>query len=179
MRKLSILAFLVAFTLFITPQLSQAQTAVEVGPRIGIDVGDIEEFFIGAEGRIVSDALPVIISPAFDFYFVGSEVEGVDQSIFTIDVNALYEFGVDNEAFTPYAGGGLGLVRSSVESQGTDIPGVGTVGGGSESSTDVGLNVVGGAIIQTETLRPFVQAKITFSDDFTLFGLMGGLLFSF
>ena len=180
MRKLYFIASaLFALALLIAPQRATAQTSIEVGPRIGIDFGDIEEFFIGAEGRIVSDALPVVVSPAFDFYFVDTGVDGVDQSIFTVDINALYEFGVDNQAFTPYAGGGLGIVRSSVDVEGTDIPGLGTIGGGSDSTTDVGLNLVGGARFETGTLKPFVQAKINVGGDFTMFGVMGGLLFSF
>lgn len=171
MRKLSfIVSALFALALLVAPQQAAAQTSVEVGPRIGLDFGDIEEFFIGAEGRIISDALPVIVSPAFDYYFDGVE----NFSIFTFDLNALYEFGVDNQAFTPYAGGGLGFIRSSVDA--VDVPGFGSFGGG--SSTEVGLNLVGGARFETGSLKPFVQAKITVSDA-TLFGVMGGLLFSF
>lgn len=165
MRKSLILSTLFALLLLAAPQQADAQTSVEIGPRIGIDAGDIEELFIGAEGRIITDALPVVLSPAFDFYFVDSGVDGVDQSIFTIDFNALYEFGVDNQAFTPYAGGGLGIVRASSD------PG--------DSSTDAGLNIVGGARFETGNLKPFVQAKINVGGDFTLFGVMGGLLFSF
>lgn len=173
MKRLSTITFLFALLLLIAPQQAEAQTSIEIGPRIGIDVGDIEELFIGAEGRISSDALPVIISPAFDFYFVDSGVEGVDQSIFVIDINGLYEFGVDNQAFTPYAGGGLGIVRSSVDVDGGSF---GTIG---SSTTDVGLNLVGGARFETGTLQPFAQAKINVGGDFTLFNIMGGLLFSF
>lgn len=174
MKKLSTIALLFALILLFAPQQADAQTTFEVGPRIGIDVGDVEEFFIGAEGRVTSDALPVIISPAFDYYFDGVE----NFSIVAFDLNALYEFGVDNEAFTPYAGGGIGIIRVSSSSEGVDVPGFGTIGGGSTSSSEVGLNIVGGATFEAGNLQPFAQAKITVGD-VTLFNLMGGLLFSF
>lgn len=174
MKKLSTLSLLLALVLLVTPQQAEAQTTVELGPRLGFDLGDLEELFIGADARIASDALPVLINPSFDYYFVSSGVEGVDVSAFTIDVNALYEFGVDNEAFTPYAGGGLGIVRFSSSVDDSPFGG----GGISASTTDVGLNLVGGAKFETGNLQPFAQAKINVGGDFTLFGLMGGLLFS-
>lgn len=178
MRKLSVLTALLALFLLAVPQQADAQTSIEVGPRLGIDLGDLEEFFIGADGRITSDALPVIINPAFDYYFVSSGVDGVDVSAFTIDINALYEFGIDNQTFTPYAGGGLGIVRFSSSTEAVDTP-FGGFGGVSASTTDVGLNLVGGAKFEAGNLQPFAQAKINVGGDFTLFNLMGGLLFSF
>jgi len=183
MRKLSFIApALFALLLFAAPQQVDAQTSIEVGPRLGIDLGDASDiggdFFIGAEGRIGTDALPVIINPSFDYYFVDSP-EGVDRSLIAIDINALYEFGIDNQAFTPYAGGGIGITRVSVSSEGVDVPGFGSLGGGSSSSSEVGLNLIGGARFETGSLQPFAQAKINVGSDITLFNLMGGLLFSF
>ncbi len=171
MKKLAIVSLIASFVLLLAPQQADAQVSVEVGPRLGLDVGDIEELFIGADGRIASADLPVVINPAFDYYFVedvtifGTEF---NQSVVTFDINALYEFGVDNQAFTPYAGGGLGSIRSSIEANGE-----------SESETEIGLNIVGGAQFETGNLRPFVQAKINVGSDVTLFGVMGGLLFGF
>lgn len=178
MKKLSTLTLLFALLLLIAPQQADAQTSFEVGPRIGIDFGDLEEFFIGADGRIYSDALPVVINPSFDYYFISSGVDGVDVSAFAVDVNALYEFGVDNQAFTPYAGGGLGIVRFSSSTESVETP-FGDFGGVSASTTDVGLSLVGGAKFEAGNLQPFAQAKINVGGDFTLFNLMGGLLFSF
>lgn len=172
MRKLTTLSLLLAFVFLLAPQQATAQTEIEIGPHLGLDIGDMEELFIGAEGRISSPDLPVIINPSFDYYFVSSGIEGVDFSFFTIDFNALYEFGVENESFTPYAGGGLGILRSSTSVDGGDGFGL------SGSSTEVGINLVGGAVFETESLKPFVQAKINVGSDATLFGLMGGLLFS-
>lgn len=173
MKKLTILSLIAAFAFLLAPQQATAQTEIEVGPRIGIDVGDASDiggdFFIGAEGRITPENFPVAINPSLDYYFV--DVDGY--SLFAFDINALYEFGIDNEAFTPYAGGGLGFIRSSYE---TDLGfGAGTVSG---SNTEIGLNLIGGAEFEMEGFKPFVQAKINVGGDFTLFNLMGGVLFS-
>jgi len=105
MRKLSFIASaLFALALIVAPQQVEAQTTIEVGPRLGIDLGDASDiggdFFIGAEGRIGTDALPVIINPSFDYYFVDSP-EGVDRSLIAIDINALYEFGMITKRSRP------------------------------------------------------------------------------
>lgn len=161
MRKPTLFSLLFAAFLIATPQQTKAQASVEVGPRIGIDVGDIEEFFIGADARISVTGLPVKINPTFDYYFVDFG------SYFALSGNALYPLGVENEVFTPYAGGGIGLFRADPD-----------VGG---SATDPGINIVGGAEFIGTNFRPFVQAQISivFSDpdNTSLFGITGGLLF--
>lgn len=139
----------------------EAQAQVEVGPRIGFDiVGDVEELFLGADARVHLLAVPLQINGAFDFYFTDEMFDEFVQ----FSINALYEFGVANAAFTPYAGGGLGI--SSSERKGSN-----------NRRTDVGLNVIGGAVFSAGNLRPFAQAQITFGDP-DLFTLGGGLLFT-
>ena len=175
MKKLLLLPILTALFLLMPAQEAQAQTEIQIGPRIGIDVGDIEELFIGAEARVKSESIPVLIAPAFDYYFASSGVEDVSVTVFAIDINALYEFGVDNQAFTPYAGGGIGIIRQSVDFDGPDF-GFGSFGG---STTDFGLNLVGGARFMLDSsIEPFAQAKINVGGDFTLFNIMGGVLFN-
>jgi len=126
-------ALLLSFGL-LAPGTAEAQTSVQLGPRLGIPVGDLEEgtsVFIGADLRLHNESLPVVPNASFDYYFTDAD----EFSVFAVDLNALYEFGVDNEAFTPYAGGGLGITRSSFD---------GTTG--SVDDTDVGINLVGGLV---------------------------------
>lgn len=169
--KQIVFIFALGFLLLPGAQRAQAQSQVELGPRIGYDFDDIEELFIGADFRISRVDLPVVINPGFDYYFVGEE-DGVEGNAWTLDVNALYEFGVDNQAFTPYAGGGLIIVRASVEN------------GREVDDTGLGLNVVGGAVFETESnIRPFAQLKFTIAggadlgDDIQPFTIGGGILF--
>ncbi|MFP4227986.1 MAG: hypothetical protein ACLFTE_04065 [Salinivenus sp.] len=156
----------VFFLVLMLPTNAEAQTEVAVGPRIGIDVGDVEEVFIGADARITSPSLPVVVNPTFDYYFTPDGF-----TFWGLSGNALYPFGIDNQQFTPYAGGGLGIYSRSVDAQ-----------FGSASSTDLGLNLLFGIQFPLESVRPFAEAQFTpvFADgSYNLFSIKGGLLFSF
>lgn len=172
MKKLLFIPVLAALFLLAPVQDAQAQTAVQLGPRITLDVGDISDAFggdfaIGADVRINPASLPVKGSGAFDFYFAEEDI-----TVFTIDLNVLYPFGIDNEVFTPYAGGGIGITRVSIDVD----TGFGTFSG---DDTDVGLNLVGGAEFNLESsLTPFVQGQFTVGGDADRFGITGGVLFT-
>lgn len=163
MKRLTLLSTILLALFLSVPVQGQAQTTFQLGPRIGIDFGDVEEVFIGADARITTESLPVVINPTFDFYFTPENV-----TFWGLSANGLYAFGVNNEAFTPYAGAGFGLYRRSV---------------GSFSATDIGLNFLFGAQFITEsTFVPFVEAQYSpvFSEGATttLFGIKGGILFN-
>jgi hypothetical protein len=50
---------------------AQAQTSIELGPRVGFDLaGDVEELFLGVDGRIGVASLPVLLNGTFDYYLV-------------------------------------------------------------------------------------------------------------
>lgn len=184
MKRLAILTTVVLLGIGLSgPLTAQGQTSFKVGPRIGIPVGDVSDlggnFFFGADARVGSPALPVMINGSFDFYLtddIETGGEDLSQTIFAVDINALYEFGIDNPAFTPYAGGGLAITRSSVEEVTVDTGfGTGTFGGGSD--TEVGLNLVGGARFPVGSFEPFAQLNATLGGDVQRFGITGGLLF--
>lgn len=157
MRTWTLLTVLGLFALAAAP--ANAQTLIEVGPRVGYEIDDLEEVYVGADVRVGLPTLPVKINPVFDYYFSDGA------SVWQIDVNALYEFGIDNQAFTPYAGAGVALVGVNPDSDFVD------------SSTEPGFNIVGGAVFGFGQLRPFVNARITLGDfDTTTLG--GGVLFT-
>ncbi len=134
--------------------LHEAQAQIEIGPRLGFDLsGDVEEFFIGFDGRLNLVALPLVLNGAFDLYLAEE-----NRDFSQLSSNALYEFGMANVAFSPYVGGGIGIANTS-------------------NNTDIGLNLIGGATFGFGNLKPFAQAQITFGD-IDLFPLGGGLLFS-
>lgn len=155
-------AYIAAFLLlgfgFTAQTTAQAQTIVKVGPRIGIPVGDVSDFggdlFIGGDVRFITEALPVVPNVSYDYYM------GFDESLYAIDLNGLYEFGVNNASFTPYAGGGLGIT-------------------GSSNDTELGFNLAGGVRFLIDPIEPFVQVNTTFGSDLTRTGVAGGILFSF
>jgi len=156
----------------VTP--ARAQVSVDLGPRIGLPLGDLSDadasLFIGADARITTPSLPVVLNPSFDFYFIDAP-EGADVSAFAVDLNALYEFGVENVAFTPYAGGGLAITRFDSE---VDT----AFGSFGSSTTEVGLNLIGGARFLLDPVQPFAQLNINIGGDIQRLGITGGVLFN-
>ena len=136
---------------------AQAQRVIEIGPRAGIDIDALNDPFIGLDVRVSTVSLPVVINPTFDYYLTEGDV-----NFYQLSGNALYEFGIDNQVFTPYSGLGLGISRASFDGEG---------------NTDFGLNVIGGAAFRVGALKPFVQAQLTLLGDADLTTLGGGVLF--
>lgn len=155
MKRLGLLFFVLALALS-TALPATAQTRVAIGPRVGFDVGNVEEMLVGAEARIGHEELPIEVQPALDVYLPASG------SFVTFSTNLLYLIAVEDERFTPYAGAGLGF--SSYDIGGTD-------------RSDTGLNLVGGLRFSAaRTFTPFVQAQATLGE-VDLIAISGGLLF--
>ena len=174
MRIFLTTAVLVASTFLLTSSFAQAQVDepqtdeteiqetetdvnVRIGPRVTGDVGDIGETAIGATARLEVDEFPIQASGAFDLYL--SEGNG---TIFTTDLNAQVPVELEDRWFLPYVGAGLGLTRVS----------------GDGGTTDLGVNLLGGAEVNLRFFRPFAQAQVTLGDDFDRVGLTGGVLFN-
>ena len=150
MKKFFSIFALGAALLMAQPLESQAQTGIDVGLRGGGDLGEVEGLFVGGEVRLSTQALPVIIAPGINYYFVE---EG---TFLQIDANALYEFGIDNQVFTPYAGAGVGISYANevvVDDDGgqADLDG-----------TDIGANILFGLYLGTGQLRPYAQVRTKF-----------------
>ncbi|QXD14894.1 hypothetical protein GQ464_015970 [Rhodocaloribacter litoris] len=144
---------------------SLAQARIELGPRLGIDVGgDIEELFIGADARISVVTLPVLLNPVFDFYFTDDPL-----TFWQLGLNVLYP--LNAPTIDLYVGGGLGINRTSVDADFGDFR------NSSASDTSVGVNLIGGTTFNAGALKPFAQAQISLGD-VDLFTLAVGLLFS-
>lgn len=163
MKRLAILATALLITVSL-PTEANGQSGIMIGPRIGVDAGDVEEPFIGADVRIGLAGSPITLNPTFDYYFTDDPL-----TFWSLSANALYRFGVNNQAFTPYSGAGLGAYRTSID--------------GAGGSTDLGVNLLFGAEFFFGSVRPFLEAQYSpvFTDGSTtsLFNVKGGLLFNF
>lgn len=153
---------LIGLLLSVGAQSAKAQ--FEVGPRVGYDL-EVEELHIGAEARfdIGGLDLPIKAKPSIDYYFVDN------LTLLTFDANAIYEFDLEGGTIEPYAGAGLGISYWSFDDDafgGIDVD---------ASDTNVGLNLLGGAVFGGGSLRPFAEARFNTDD---LFTLTGGLLFA-
>lgn len=141
-------SLLLGVILVITSQsvLAQVGTTVDLGVRLGTDLaGDIEDEFLGVDVRIGVASLPVVINPAFDFYFASDP-----EDFYQVSVNALYA--VKTAALptiAPYVGAGLGISRRSI---------------GDLSNSDIGINLIGGGAITVGSLKPFAQVQLTLGD---------------
>ena len=151
--KQLILVFMFLAVISLTARDAAAQASI--GANVGYNL-DAEEFFAGGQARFGLGAFPVIINPSIETYFIDN------LTWLQIDLNALYPFGVNNTAFTPYAGAGIGINYFKPENL--------------DSSTDAGLNLIAGAVFGFNRLRPFAEARINFDGD-TNVGIRGGVLF--
>lgn len=142
-----------------------------VGPMLGFITEYDNTVFLGVDGRFSVDLSPgqaLIINPALNYYLI--DADGF--TLLQFDANVLYPFMLDG-AFTPYAGGGLGILYASVEFENAD--GSTT----SSSDTEVGLNLMGGAEYNFGgPISGFAQLRMTFWDD-DLIGLMAGAVYAF
>lgn len=153
----------------------ESQVTVKVGPRIGVPIGDVSDIggdlFLGADARIDVGSLPdpVVLSPSLDFYLT-DDFDGLSLTIFAVDLNAFYEFAIEDQTFVPYAGGGLAFTRISV-----DVDTGRFVNVSDPSTTEVGLNLVGGARYPLDFVEPFAQINVTAGAE--RIGITGGVLF--
>jgi hypothetical protein len=172
----AVLALFTAFGLAAQPQAraqmnSDGSSTIKIGPRIGIPVGDVSDtggnLFFGADGRIQVGGLPdgVVVSPSADFYLT-DDFAGSSLTIVAVDLNGLYEFQIESPTLVPYLGGGLAITRISVDASGSFVD---------PSSTEVGLNLVGGARFPLGSVEPFAQLNAAVGAERV--GITAGLLF--
>lgn len=144
--------------LLMVPSTSQAQIAF--GPQVSWAT-EIEEIAVGAR---LQAGLPTLLSGlqligSADYYFVDC---GEDIDCTTLDFNANAAFSVlPMPTMDVYLGGGLNIIRVSVE----DF-----------SESETGINVLAGVKFPGTTIRPFAEARYTLGD-FDRFTITGGLLF--
>lgn len=155
LRRLGLAIALTATVIAFAPSPTNAQ--ISFGPRIGVPFGDIGDDFsddgsggtvlIGAEVRFSGPAIPLELRPSADFY-IQDTPDDTDASLFVVGVDGLYPFVIENPVFTPYTGGGLRLIRASVETDNI---------GRDDTNTNVGVGVVFGAKFQAAPITPFVE----------------------
>lgn len=131
--------------------VASAQTRFEAGAGYNFDA---EAAFIGAGARIPMRTYPITLAPHVDYYFVD------DVTVLQGNIDGLYSF--PGVSFSPYVGGGLGLVYATADG---------------ESDTEAGLNLLFGAEFNTTSrLRPYAQVRATINDG-TSIGVSGGVIF--
>lgn len=150
--------------------VEETQTYFQIGPHVGMDLGDLQEPYVGIDARITSSRLPFVINPTYDYYFIGE-----NDSFWALSGNLLYLFGDPLHSYRLYGGVGLGFYRYSTARANVDNP-------FRDGSTDVGGNILFGVLIPTVTFSPFAEVEYTtiFSNQSpTFYELKAGILIEF
>jgi outer membrane immunogenic protein len=173
MKKI-LLAAVAAF-LLISVQNSNAQIGLGAGlaygteiETIGIQVGGT--YLINENFRAAADII---------YFFPKSEGDGdfsMDLNWFEFNANIHYIF-FEDESMQAYGLGGLNYARLSIDEPTINIPGVGQIGGGSYSESEIGLNLGIGAMLDIDFAWLYGEAKFTISD-FDQLSIAVGLRFS-
>lgn len=133
MKKI-LLATLVALTVVCAPAVAPAATDALSdigfrgwGPRLGLTFNP-DQFHVGAHMDFGNFARHVRFQPNVEIGF------GDDVTLLTVNADAAYRFSERWDVWTPYLGGGVGLNFASAGDNGL----------GNDTSTELGLNVLGG-----------------------------------
>ena len=150
---------------------SQAQWGI--APYVGYHL-DAEQVHLGSA---VQFTLPtkigksqLVAAPGFDMYAFMPDAPGGSSSMYVLNLDMLYPFETKSPIL-PYVGAGLAVARTSVSFliAGTSF---------SASSTDMGLNLKGGAFFNKgKKVRPFAEAAFMVGNGSTLL-LRGGVHFA-
>jgi len=125
-------------------------------PSFGVqlDWASDTDFGIGGRGVFGLQSLfpktPLDAIVSFDYYFPSGAPAGTSVHFWEINGNVAYRFRVPaRSSLRPYAGGGLNIAHASA-----------SAGGVSGSSTDAGLNLLGGTTFKVNgSLTPFAEFR--------------------
>jgi len=125
-----------------------APVATAWGPRFGFSSGP-DQFLFGGQLDLGNLAPDLTLTPNVD---VGI---GDDATTIALNGDIHYHFRVRNSPWRPYVGGGVAFTHINVD--------LGPFGDASD--TDVGLAIIGGAIVPTQSgSRFFVEGKLGLGD---------------
>jgi hypothetical protein len=144
---------LLTIALFCFSEAQELYAQARFAPQL--NVGSKADFGLGGRVQVnLPDRLAVI--PMFDWFFPGD-----DQTYWELNGNLAYFFKVNTNSVAPYAGGGLNIAYSSQ---------------GDTSHTDPGFNLLGGTLIGSGPVHPFVEVRFELAGG-EQFVLTGGVLF--
>ncbi|MFO7866311.1 MAG: hypothetical protein R6V02_05815 [Candidatus Aminicenantes bacterium] len=156
MKKITFFMVLVfGFFLMVSPNPAEAQNIIP-GIRLGTytDAGDL---FIGGE-ILIPVTERIWFNPNIEYVFVENG------SYITFNADGHYDIYLADSPLFLWAGAGLGILYFDSNA-------------GNFDSTDVGVNLLFGAGLETESrITPYIQAKVIISDS-TEFVLGAGIRF--
>ncbi|MCP4726913.1 MAG: hypothetical protein GY863_17870 [bacterium] len=147
----------------VSANISQAQS-INIGPRAGLYLEDTD---ISIGGEVDVELLSVLglhIITSVETIFADKNPDGLGlDSKWYFSCNAAYDM-ISLGLGDLYVGGGLGVFRTKIEAN-------------SKKETDIAVNILGGIRFNVlGQLKPFANARITFSEDTSII-LEGGFHF--
>lgn len=161
MRKIATL-FVALFAVALMAPRAQAQFVLM--PHVGYDL-DVESLFIGigVEVPLQFGDLPFALAarPSIEYYFGDSDSEtvmgetfGASMSIVQINGDVVAQFIPPEDGIGVYGGAGLGISIMTVSVDAGPFS-------GSDSETELGLNLFGGAQFGAGGIAPFAEFRMT------------------
>ncbi|MFQ5571389.1 MAG: hypothetical protein ACE5G0_17060 [Rhodothermales bacterium] len=155
-RSVLVSSLLLLALIAIHPQSGRAQSAIGAHVGYNLDVFHYDKVFesegaaaLGLEFHIRPESFPLILNPTLDYYFNG----WLESPAVQLSMNVLYPIELDNVAIAPFVGAGLtATLLLTTNSPGDALQ---------SSDLDPGINLIGGAIIEVQGVRPFVQGRLT------------------
>ena len=167
MKKLYTLTLLLVLSF----SANQVQAQFSLIPYAGYNTEDGLGFLVGIgaefDAPFALGNLTLGIQPGIEY--VSTDLDGF--SYLQLDGNIIARFGAPGASIVPYAGAGLAVAFLSFDAS-DDFPGA-----DSASDTELGLNLLGGAIFSGALSfgDPFVQARFSMIDNLDALSIMGGL----
>ncbi|TVQ10115.1 MAG: hypothetical protein EA364_12825 [Balneolaceae bacterium] len=173
MKKI-ILAAVAAFVL-ISVQNSHAQIGLGAGLAYGTEIETIGiqlggTYLINENFRVAADII---------YFFPRTEGDSdfkFETKWFEFNANLHYIF-FEDESMNAYGLAGINYTRLSLDSPTINIPGVGPIGGGSFSESEIGLNLGVGGMIDLDFAWLYGEVKYNVSD-FDQLSIAVGLRFA-
>jgi hypothetical protein len=168
MRIKTALTAAAAAALLLVPVRGEAQVAV--GPTLAFH--DEADFGVGA---MITSPLPSLgeglgLMGDFTFFFPGDDAffdNQVDVDFWELNANLTWDIPVEDRPVAPFVLGGLNLANVSVDIEGSEL-------GGSNSDTEIGLNIGGGLRFPAGNLEPLVgiRAELSGGEGVVIFGAL-------
>ena len=142
---------------------ARAAVGVAVGPRVGLELHEDVDPFVGGDLRLSFAQSPLVLAPSFDWYF------DEDKRLFQIGLTALSPLPIRSRLVRPYVGPGIGVTAFSYHE---GVPPT------DDNGSRIALNLVGGVCFDLPVLTPFVQTMVSIGE-FDLVTVGSGVLIAF
>ncbi len=149
-------------------------------PSISGDVDPGFGFGLGVNANLGEIIPGLFLIPEINYWSTSKSVEGIEYKLKDFQINANVDYYLNKVFEGPFVGGGLGINMATAEVTvpGIDVPGYGTIGGGSysDSETKIGINLEGGWRQPfSPTMTGFAMVRYSIISDMNTLSILAGV----